>query len=198
MKRFLCPKDPSHERFQGLSYKRCEFAVDLGPDGSRIRETFRADAGPLSDVIDHEVVCFECGAVVRPARSGLPYMPPAGVMLKCDFTRGFVRPEITKIRPVVVISERERNSYTAIVVGCSGNEPRNKTTIAVPLPVAKYQFLVQDNWVKCDMVYAVSRARLSSLDDKNTGRFLNSTESSIDPIDLAVIRDGVKQAIGLP
>lgn len=198
MQSFQCPKDSSHARFQGLSYKRCEFAVDLGPDASVIRETFRAEAGPLSSAVDHEVVCLECGTVVRPMRSGLPYMPAAGTMLKCDFTRGFVRPEMIKIRPVVVISERERNRDTVIVVGCSGNQPRDTRTIAVPLPVASYPFLVKDNWAKCDMVYAVSRARLASLDDKNTGQFLNSKDSTINPADLAAIREGVKQAIGLP
>lgn len=167
-------------------------------DGAVIRETYRTEVDSLSSPWDHEIVCVQCGSVVRRERTGLPFQPEAGTILKCDFTRGFVQPEMTKIRPVVVVSDRYRNRDAILVVGCSGNAPRDERTISVSLPMAKYAFLLQDNWAKCEMVYAVSRIRLSSLDDKHTGRFLDSRDTMIDVADLRAIRDGVKLAIGLP
>ena len=198
MANFRCPRDASHARFQGVRFKRAEFTVDLQPNGSVIKEQVVAIHEPLSEVWDHEVVCIECGTTIRKGLTGLPFIPDAGMVLKCDFTRGFVKPEIVKFRPVVVISDRARNRGTTMVVACSTGQPRDGRTLAVQLPAVKYPFLKADNWAKSQMIYSVSAARLANLDDPLTGALLDSRNTRIDASDLAAIRAQVKQAAGIP
>jgi uncharacterized protein YifN (PemK superfamily) len=38
----------------------------------------------------------------------IKFIPAQGMVLMCDFDSGFVPPEITKVRHVVVVSPRQR------------------------------------------------------------------------------------------
>jgi mRNA interferase MazF len=94
----------------------------------------------------------------------LKFFPEQGAILICDF-KGFNEPEMTKRRPVVVISPKRKNSpRLCTIVPLSTTDPR---------PVEKYHVRLQIEpclpepydrspcWAKCDMIYQVSLDRLS-------------------------------------
>jgi uncharacterized protein YifN (PemK superfamily) len=128
----------------------------------------------------------------------IPFVPGAGTMLQCDFFTGFQKPEMVKLRPVVVVSQRARNGRTCIVVALSTQPSREADAIAIPLATAKYNFLAEASWAKCEMVYAVRLGRLMRLRDPQTGQGLDSRLTTIDAADLLLVREGVKRGIGLP
>lgn len=78
----------------------------------------------------------------------------------CDF-RGFIAPEMVKVRPVIIISKHKRNSELVTVIPLSTTEP---------IPLESYHYALPKNplpdkthiqcWAKCDMLYTVSLARL--------------------------------------
>jgi mRNA interferase MazF len=93
----------------------------------------------------------------------LHYPPKRGSILLCNF-HTFREPEMTKIRPVIILSPRfnERPNLCTVVV-CSKTEPHTKMPyhyeyhIDPPLP-APYNSPIQ--WVKGDMIYSLSITRL--------------------------------------
>jgi len=94
----------------------------------------------------------------------LTYYPQIGEILLCDYTTGFIIPEMTKRRPVVVISPRlrRRNDLVA-VVPLSTTDPTPAETHHCPLTLTKAlpaPFDGLEMWAKCDMVATVSRQRL--------------------------------------
>ena len=83
----------------------------------------------------------------------------------CDF-RGFKVPEMTKVRPVVVISPRRRRGPGLYTVVPSSTQ--------IPNPVEPFHHLMDSrsvpielgsklSWAKCDMLYTVSLRRLSQV-----------------------------------
>lgn len=98
----------------------------------------------------------------------IAFHPKAGAVLVCDF-RGYVKPEIIKTRPVVVISPNHlrRPGLVSVV-------PLSTTA---PLDVEPYHYLLHGSpvpgsgaeavWAKCDLVATVS---LERLDRKKVGR----------------------------
>ena len=92
------------------------------------------------------------------------FSPPAGTILRCDFS-GLKIPEMTKIRPVVVVSPRRNNksSSTLIVVPLSTTAPLNVMPhhLKVTLPGENIpQNLEMECWIKCDMLYSLSLERM--------------------------------------
>lgn len=72
---------------------------------------------------------------------GLAYHPKQGEILLCNYDTGFVAPEMTKLRPVVVISPRlRRRDDLVAVVPLSTTEPvpiepyQCEIVLALPLP----------------------------------------------------------------
>jgi len=92
----------------------------------------------------------------------IQYHPNAGMILRCDFTR-FIAPEMTKPRPVLVISPRpERNNKkTCIVVALSTTRPNpiEPFHCKIKLPDEIPANLSPECWVKGDMVYSFSLGR---------------------------------------
>jgi uncharacterized protein YifN (PemK superfamily) len=96
---------------------------------------------------------------------GLQFHPLAGSILICDFNTGFVAPEMVKRRPVIVISPQIVGRHGLCSVVPMSTQIPNKpmpyhcelTDInpALPAPWDK-----GPNWVKGDMVTAVSLKRL--------------------------------------
>jgi uncharacterized protein YifN (PemK superfamily) len=86
--------------------------------------------------------------------------PKAGMVVACDF-RGYIAPEIVKLRPVVIISPNHINRPNlCTVVPLSTTEP---------IPFLPYHYLLQGNplpgqntvvWAKCDLVATVCFDRL--------------------------------------
>src|SRR5688500_15388316 len=92
----------------------------------------------------------------------ITFHPRAGTVLLCDFSKGFKPPEITKLRPVVVVSpHHSHHAELYTVIPLSRTEPhvmrqchfklaRNPLPDPDGLPV----------WAKCDVVMTVCRERL--------------------------------------
>lgn len=124
----------------------------------------------------------------------LPFHPHAGSVLVADF-RGFVPPELTKKRPVIVISPRlpHRSGLVAIV-------PISTTASRVDLPYvhklsrnyAPWGDPTDETWAKCDLVMNIGLARLSAF--KVDRRKYVSPR--ISPEDLAGVRQAVLNGLG--
>src|SRR5579859_6040176 len=93
------------------------------------------------------------------------FVPRPGSVLLCDYSTGFVPPEMTKRRPVVVLSPFSPHSSTVVVVPISTLRPVRQESYHVRIRARQYRFLRRhvDSWVKGDMMSAVSLARLSPL-----------------------------------
>ncbi len=88
------------------------------------------------------------------------YQPRPGKVVICDY-RGFVVPEMIKVRPVVVIARNRKNRRLVTVVPLSTTEPDS---------LEDYHHALANNplpgreaigcWAKCDMLTTVSLGRL--------------------------------------
>lgn len=94
----------------------------------------------------------------------LKFYPDQGAILICDF-KGFVEPEMTKRRPVIVVSPKRKNGpRSCMIVPLSTTAPRPvekfhlRIDLVNPLPDPYPETIC---WVKCDMLYQVSFERLS-------------------------------------
>ena len=111
----------------------------------------------------------------------ISFHPEPGAILICDYTTGFVPPEMVKKRLCVVITPRlRRRDGLCTVVPLSASEPK---------PVCDYHFAVELErevpgwsgtlkWAKCDMFGTVSHGRLSPI---GVGRGENGKRKYIYP-----------------
>jgi mRNA interferase MazF len=191
-----CPRDPSHGDFHGEihAYTRYEIALDANRN---VRNRGNpVDLFPPSDASEHAIYCVACNIEVWSKARAITFFPTGGTVLICDFSGGFRPPEMIEKRPSIVISPKNTNRGTCVVVPISSQESRNATAIAVPMTTAKYPFLRKDGWAKCHAPATVSITRLSMMRDPNTGRGLHTNGTMIDAADLAAVRRGVARFIG--
>lgn len=91
----------------------------------------------------------------------IEYHIKPGLVVHCDFSL-FKPPEMTKARPVLTLNAASGGLIT--VVGLSSGEPNAMTDVHYKLPRKSLPniplFSNKDTWVKGDMVYRVSMARL--------------------------------------
>ena|ERR1700677_2779434 len=125
----------------------------------------------------------------------ITFVPDAGDVLMCDFT-GFVAPEMTKIRRVVVLSPRSRRTFpdTYLVVPISKTPPATREAHQCEFSPGSYFFFdpVEAVWAKTDMVTCVSAHPLERL--KINGRYLRG---QIREKDLQRVRQAVLHALGM-
>lgn len=123
------------------------------------------------------------------------FVPTPGTVLLCDYGFSGVPPEMTKRRPVVVLSPRRRRTNgTYLVVPLSRSVPRPMEPVHCRIAAGTYAFLDSriDSWAKCDMVAAVSGERLDRL------RFAQRyVAPQISLLDLDRLYAGVLCAFGL-
>ncbi len=198
MPNFLnCPNDPTHASFLGLQHVGCEFTVELDKSAQPQTRTPGRPLFDLTEPCDLGVACAECRRIVWEPPKPITFTPDAGQVLSCNFS-GFQAPEMVKIRPVVVVSDRSRNRHTCIVVPISSVLPTDPKVVFVAFDIDKYAFLDKpENWAKCETVNSVRLSRLYRLRDRNTRRTIDSRLTMIDPGDLAAIREGIRRAVGL-
>ena len=116
----------------------------------------------------------------------ITFVPDAGDVLMCDFT-GFIPPEMTKLRKVVVLSPRSRVSFPGTYLVA----PLSKTPLSTPepfhfeFPPRSYVFLdpIEPVWAKTNMVTCVAAVRLDRV--KLNGRY---TAAKIRREDLLRVR----------
>jgi uncharacterized protein YifN (PemK superfamily) len=131
----------------------------------------------------------------------IKFHPDQGSILICDFG-GLIEPEMTKKRPVIVVSPKfkDRTGLCTIV-------PLSTTP---PRPVKPFHYKLQTNpplpspydkefhWVKGDMLYTVSFGRLSLLfDGKNDeGKRVYDTRC-ITNQELLSVQNCIRNSLGL-
>jgi mRNA interferase MazF len=128
------------------------------------------------------------------------FHPEIGAVVICDFT-SFVSPEMTKRRPAIDISPRFRErAELCTVVPLSTTPPpvvmpyHHKLFIAPVLPTPyDHEF----HWVKADMVYSVSFARLYLFHKKDEQGKRIYDVRTIGNSDLVAIQKCVLHGIGL-
>ncbi len=132
----------------------------------------------------------------------LLFHPNPGTFLICDFRKGFCKPEMTKRRPVVVISPRfRRREGLCTVVPLSTTPPKPvepyHVLLKLPEPLHPKKWPATEVWAKCDMVAVVSFQRLDliRLGKQNGKRIYN--QSRLDPDTLQAVRKAVAYSIGL-
>ncbi len=129
----------------------------------------------------------------------LYYHPKQGDVLLCDFTRGFVAPEMLKIRKVVVISPTATHSRKpCTVVPISSTAPDiphdwHHLLRTNPLQSDGYKQL----WVKCDMIYTVSFERLDKLHRKTRAKGREYFVPRLCSDDMQGVISGVKSYLPL-
>jgi len=124
------------------------------------------------------------------------FIPRQGMVLMCDFDTGFVPPEITKVRHVIVVSPRHRrNSGSCLVVPLSTVAPQPVEPFHYRIPANTYSFFRKnaDVWAKADLFSHVSFGRLDRVLDggKYCSPMLNRS-------DLEGVQHAVWEALGRP
>ena len=124
----------------------------------------------------------------------LSFHPHPGHILVCDF-RGYIAPEIVKIRPVMVVSSRlPHRSGLVTIVPISLTAPK----FDVPYVVKLSRNYRPDEdaeltcWAKCDLLANVA---LERLDRFKVGRRKYLAPKATDA-DLSLVRQGVAAALG--
>ncbi|PYE83901.1 type II toxin-antitoxin system PemK/MazF family toxin [Pseudoroseicyclus aestuarii] len=126
---------------------------------------------------------------------GLKFYPRAGQVFVGDFTDLDV-PEITKVRPVIVISPKLPNrSELAAIVPISTTPPQRMLPFVYRLSrnYAPWTGPDTETWAKCDLVMNVALRRLSAF---KVGR-RKYEYPTLTPEDLAGVRRAVLAGLGL-
>ena len=125
----------------------------------------------------------------------LKFFPRAGQVFVCDFT-SFTEPEMTKKRPVIIISPRlPHRSGIVTVVPISTTAPRHSLPFVVRLS-RNYRPLEDPEiptWAKCDMVMNLSLQRLTAF---KVGR-RRYEYPTVTHEDLQAVREGVIHGLGM-
>jgi len=129
---------------------------------------------------------------------GIPFVPPRGRILICDFDMARVHPEIDKERRVVVISPRSYNHRhgngpgRCLVIPFSATEPHEITPAHVPFADDIYKCLSEPTWALCDLVTSVSHTRLNNVQIGGVNQF-----EDVSPQDMARIGIGLKHSLAI-
>mgnify|MGYP000636856461 CR=1 FL=1 len=126
---------------------------------------------------------------------GLKFYPRAGQIFVGDFTDLAV-PEITKKRPIIVISPRlPYRSELVAVVPISTRPPVHDLPFVHKLSrnYTPWGDADLESWAKCDLVMNIALRRLSAF---KIGR-RNYTYPTLDPEELKAVRRAVLAGLGL-
>jgi uncharacterized protein YifN (PemK superfamily) len=107
----------------------------------------------------------------------IPFVPPRGRILICDFDMARIHPEIAKQRRVVVISPRSYNRRhgfgpgRCLVIPFSATAPVEVTPAHVPFSDDVYKCLTEPTWALCDVTTSVGGVnQLEDLSDQDMER----------------------------
>ena len=108
----------------------------------------------------------------------LQHYPGAWRIMMCDFSTGFIKPEMVKRRPIITISKsRNDGAKLCTVLPISSTAPSIVRDFHYQLPNSEMPKTLQDAheecWVKIDMIQTVAFSRLTMLwsgRDANGGR----------------------------
>jgi uncharacterized protein YifN (PemK superfamily) len=193
-----CPVDASHRSFRGKSLTHTTSTIEVDDQATIVSSAVVA-TDYQTYPLEYDLACVTCGHVVHTARrDNISFDPIPGMIVLCDFAGGFVKPEMVKMRPSIVVSRRDRTGKrTALVVPISTLQPWTKSPVYVPIVRADYPFLHEDGWAKADLVTHVRYGRLKRLKDAGTGALLNPEHTKLTEDHLKAIRTGVLVELGL-
>lgn len=131
----------------------------------------------------------------------IKFHPEQGTIVICDFA-GFVLPEMVKRRPAVVVSPRlRRREGLCAIVPLSTTAPTTIAPYHFKLrisPVLPQPYDATYHWVKADMLYTVSFARLSlPFDGKDATGKRRHVVHVVDREDMRQIQHCILHALGL-
>lgn len=127
----------------------------------------------------------------------LNFHPGPGTILICDFSTGFLAPEMVKVRPVVVISPRRRAVQGLVsIVPLSSVAPEPVEPWHYLLPPGCYPLARGPIWAKCDMVAAVALRRLDRVMVRREGK-RSYQAFQMGGVEFAAVQAGVRAALGL-
>lgn len=136
---------------------------------------------------------------------GLLHEPRAGEILMCGFPECFDAPEMTKTRPVIVVSPRlPRRRGLVAVVPISRTAPYSDCEHNCVIPMRLLPKFMQvsggDRWAKCDMVYTFSTRRLSPVEHGRRDRRGQRQYEypRLDPATLRAVRKAIAAGVGIP
>ncbi|WP_335954434.1 type II toxin-antitoxin system PemK/MazF family toxin [Acinetobacter guillouiae] len=125
--------------------------------------------------------------------------PEIGSIVICDF-KGYIEPEIIKVRPVVVIAKHPHNSKLITVVPLSTTKPQELANFHFEMisPIDRKKV-----WAKCDLIYSVSTDRLNKIKvikgRTKTWEILKVTDTQLNSIKTAVANHlKIQHNIGVP
>jgi len=131
----------------------------------------------------------------------LLYHPKPGTVVICDFGQGFRVPEMIKRRPAIVVSPQiQGRPNLCTVVPISTEVPKFKMPYHLELPnlALPPPFHVGPNWVKADMIFASSFARLDLLragkDDRGARIYITEC---LPPEDFLAVQKAMLCSLGL-
>jgi uncharacterized protein YifN (PemK superfamily) len=128
----------------------------------------------------------------------IPFVPPRGRILICNFDMARIHPEMTKQRRVVVFSPRSYNRRhgqgpgRCLVIPFSATAPLQVTPAHVPFGADQYACLTEPTWALCDAITCVSHARLENVQIGGVNQMESLSED-----DMARIAVGTKHALGI-
>ena len=132
----------------------------------------------------------------------IKFHPKPGTILLCDFSTGFMLPEMVKKRPVLVVSPMlSGRPFLCTVVCLSTTTPNPQLPfhmkIRLPEPLPR-NWSNENVWVKGDMIYSVSFKRLdfAFTGKDRTGKRIHYNMPIPDEI-LKEVRKRVVRGIGL-
>lgn len=131
----------------------------------------------------------------------LNFHPPQGTIVICDFA-GLQAPEMIKRRPAIIISPKFKNRLgLATIVPLSTTAPAQVAPYHYRLavaPVLPAPYDAPEMWVKGDMIYTLSTARMNlPLVGKDASGKRIYDQRQVDAADLAGIQRCVLNGIGM-
>lgn len=128
------------------------------------------------------------------------YYYKRGQVLVCDFSTGFVVPEMVKKRLAVVVSPDDthgRGLYT--IVPLSTTEPRAVKPWHLDLPHLRVPgwAIDQHRWAKCDMIATVSATRLDRPHSRSAAGNREYHQIFVSVLDLANLLDAVASYLAI-
>ena len=124
----------------------------------------------------------------------LHFVPEPGTVLLCDYDLGrssVDAQEMTKVRPVVVLSPRRRaESGPYLIVPFSTQAPSSPSGVHYRIPAGTYAFLTRhaDSWAKGEFVSSVGELRLDRLRRNRSYLSPRLRDADLRAIRMCVIR----------
>jgi mRNA interferase MazF len=133
---------------------------------------------------------------------GVQYHPGQGAIVICDYSTGFIIPEMVKRRPVIVICKQMQGRprlCTVVPLSTTPPDPVLRHHAEIKLPfVLPHPFTADMQWVKGDMINAVSFDRLNLIqlgkDHSGKRRYLTTR---IGPELLTIVQGCVAEGLSL-